>query len=289
MSVARTDGGSTTDAGSQSSDATDTSTTTASSESEELGSDWIREAFMGRVGLRTTPSEDRVNGGGAEPGQQTQNPKTEAETTTEPSQEYTQPFRTFRTQQEYDRALQSEVDRREARRRKEDKDRVEADLLENQPHEYARIKREELERTKQEQELLNSPTLNKRISDFASEQIATYDEQVLRPLQNLVVDSPEKAQLFSEGAEWRQLSDPIEGRGALGKALLALYDKQAKADARKTLLADPAFIKEILVKHGGQRAEPEQVSPAGAAPQREDASQDEIMNGVFRGRRTYAR
>ena len=283
MAVPRTDGTALPgDPNAQQSDAADPFASTALPDSEGQGSDWIKEAFAGRVGLRATPSGDFANESQAEPEKQTEEGKVAKESgATEPSGEEQKPFKVFYSQEDFDRQLQAEVDRRESVRNRRQKDDEDRRLLKESPHEYAQRKRQEMEEQEQEEQLLKSPTISKRISDFANEQIALYDELVLRPLQNLVADSPEKAKLFEN------VRPAIEGRGDVATGLLGLYRKQIEAEIRKSMADDPVLIKEILVKHGGQRAEPEAVSAVGAAPRREDRSQADEMNDLFRSVRRY--
>lgn len=278
MSVPRTDDTSAANANGQTSDTSGTAQGAVSPASEGSGSDWFREAFAERVGLRAGLHGDRENGGGTEPKQEPENGKQTAEAgVAEPSakQDDPKPFRTFQTQEEFDRAVQSEKDRQLARERQRARTDEERRLLKEQPHEFARLKREELEAEEARAAWEKDPEYNKRISDFAQEQVLDYDKNVLSPLCARVADSAEKAALMGN------IQPGIEGRGALSKSMLDLYAKQVRDEARRAFAEDPAFIKEILVKHGGQRAEPEVVSAVGAAPRREDSNQDEHMDDIL--------
>lgn len=253
-----------------------------STPSDGRPSDWIREAFFSRVGAPSTESQEGANEGKPESNGKTEDAKPAGQSNSEQSGVFDQPkpYRVFNSPDDYERQLQSEVDRREAVRAQKQKARDEADLLENHPAEYARVKREELAEQKKREEL--QPVIQKEALSFANEQVLTYDSHVLTPLLALLPDSPEKDQAM-------QTTKPaIEGRGEIFKSAIALYEKhvtaKALSEARKTLAQDPAFIKEILVRHGGQRAEPEVVSAVGAAPGRGDDSMDSAMNTMLRGR-----
>lgn len=257
-----------------------TSSADVSTASEGPGSDWLREAFMGRVGLRATPDEDSANGGSKEPEPKTDDVAKPAGEATDTSAQPA-PFRVFNSEEEFRRVVQSEKDREIAREKQRQKQAEDRRLLEEHPHEYARIKREELEEADRLKQLQSDPIITQRISDFASEQIALYDEGLLNPLVRRVADSPEKAALLGN------IKPGVEGRGELGGAMLGLFEKQVRSEARRVLSEDPTFIKEILVRHGGQRAEPDVVSAVGAAPRREDESMDNAMNDVLTmGRRS---
>lgn len=278
MSVSRDGGDPSSNASGQTTDSSGADVSTTSAPSEGRGSDWIREAFAGRVGLRATPNGDFANEGTRESEGQPAQVAEEPKTASEPASQEPAPFRVFQSQEDFNRALQSEVDRREAQRLRRQKQQEEESLLLERPHEYADQKRRELEDAKTRAEYENSPEFVQRISSFATEQIALYDEGVLTPLTSMVKDGPEKQRLLSN------VGPGIEGRSVLGKGMMDLLVKQVRAEAREAFASDPAFVKEILIRHGGQRAEPEVVSAVGAAPPREDANSDVAMNGLIRGR-----
>lgn len=269
--------------GNQSTDATDPSLTGASAPSEAKTSDWIREAFFSRVGGAPTEPGEPGNEGKQEPDGKTADPKpAESKEAASGVFDTPRPFKAFASEDEYNRSIQAEVDRREAVRARKAKTDRERDLLENHPAEYARVKQEELEEQKRQEAL--QPIVQTRAAEFATEQVLAYDRHVLDPLVMSLPDSPEKQALLDAA------QPTIESRGALFKGALTLYEKQvaakAVADARKTLAQDPTFVKEILARHGGQYAEPEVVSAVGAAPRGAEESTDAAMNQMLRGRRT---
>jgi len=236
-------------------------------------SDWLRDAFRERTFMHSAYTGERREEPREEPTKEAEPAKVESPAATEPK-----PFRVLNSQAELDRLVQSETDRTEAIRQQRQKQAEEDELLETAPHLYAQRKREEKEQQEQQAKLLNSPELQNRMASFANEHILDYDEKVLKPLEKRIADSPEKTALLSA------VEPGIEGRGKIAAGFMDLYEKQIRADARLALANDPAFIKEILVKHGGQRAEPEVVSSVAAAPRRAD-SQDDEMNSFLRGPR----
>lgn len=266
-------------------DAAGTSGAAASPAPEATGSDWFREAFAQRTGMLSTRTGDSQNGGGLEPktetdtGKQNEPGKASEPATTSQNGSESRPYRAFQTQEEFDRAIQAETDRREAHRRARNQTEEDRRLLKEQPHEYVRRQQERLTQEEEEAKLLTHPQIADRISGAVNENVIEYDRQVLDPIRDMVPDSPEKHALM------QNVGPGIEGRGKLARDLLNLLSKSHRAQARSELLKDEAFVKEILMTRGGQRAEPEVVSAVGAAPRREDRSQDSDMGDFIRRRR----
>jgi hypothetical protein len=171
------------------------------------------------------------------------------------------------TQAEFDRAVQAEVDRRNAKFQREEGERrrraaLEAQreqdrqLRENDPYAYA----ERMKQREQENEALQKQL--EQTHGLLSSTVTDYDRIVLDPLLT-AVPAQERQKILQE------ISDGLPGRGeAAIKSLKVLerhWQQQGEARARQRLMSDQSFVKEVLARYGGQRQEPEHV-PARAAP-----------------------
>ena len=161
-------------------------------------------------------------------------------------------------QEEFNRAVQSEVDRRldkfnreEAIRRQREQElrqqQQERYLRDNDPHEYARLVRErEVEQAETYKKLQD-------IQSFATEQVTTYDRHVLDPIFRALPEA-ERRDILS------QIEGGIEGRGKAAQAALKTLEKmlveRGRQSARQALMQDQTFIKEILARYGGGAPEP---------------------------------
>lgn len=180
------------------------------------------------------------------------------------------------TQEEFNRAVQAETDRRlekwnreQARARQE---REEKALRQNDPYAYAKLMEErEAENTRLQQQLEATTT-------FATGQVRQYDTMVLDPLLSALSDGERKRILTNVPAG-------IPGRGQVAseaiKTLRREAHAQGMASARKALMQDQAFIKEVLARYGGIRQEPDS-NPAMQQTQR-PLSMSDLMRRAARG------
>lgn len=241
--------------------------------------DWIREAF------RPTRVQEAAPTTKEEP--ETRDDKTEPDETTgaskdDPKKSGSEPPPGARlvTQQELDRLIQSEADRREAKRKDLERRQAEKELREKDPYKWAQL----VARREQEQEENNN--LNATTANAVREQVSTYDRQVLDPLFLAVPEGDERRAI--EMSIGQHPDGPLVGRGEAAKKLIDLIKKQGRSEgeseARRKLVNDDSFVKEVLTRRGGQRAEPEVVSPVGSG-QRGAGSADDDMEGFIRGAR----
>lgn len=250
---------------------------TSSQQPEQAPSvDWFREAFNRH---RTT------TGAVAEPIEQqpaTPTPPASAQPTeSESAQENRQEQPTHQrqdtpaarpyTQDEFNRHVQAETDRRLAKFQREEGERrrqaaaaeqarQERELRQKDPYAYARlVEQREAENAQLQQQLQQTHGL-------LTSSVREYDTAVLDPIMTALPEKERKQIL--EG-----IGEGIPGRGQAATSALKVLEKHWKAqgvsEARQTLLKDQAFIKEVLARYGGQRPEPDHV-PAinGAAPTR---------------------
>lgn len=161
------------------------------------------------------------------------------------------------------RAAQAEADRRldkfqreEATRRRAAEDRQ---LRNTDPYAYVqRVEQMEREGAERQQQL-------EAAQGYARSALTAYDEAVLDPIMK-AIPTPEYERIV------REIGDGIPGRGQAATEAIKVLRRQAydagKQEARKTLLSDQAFVKEVLAKFGGGRAEPEHTPAlAGGAAQ----------------------
>lgn len=162
------------------------------------------------------------------------------------------------TPEELERRIQSETDRRlhkfqeeQAIRRKQAE---RAELRKKDPYAYAEMEEEE----EQRQELLRRQMNEART--LAINSLRAYDTAVLDPLFGLLPEKERKDILD-------KIEDGIAGRGkaadAAFKVLRKTWKAEGLAEARKALLNDQAFVKEVFAKYGaGGRIEPDNIPAA---------------------------
>lgn len=157
------------------------------------------------------------------------------------------------TQAELDRRVQAETDRRLAKQRAdEDAQRArdeERELRRNDPLEYARRMEDKDRQLEAERQKVREAT------DLLTQQLTVYDRGILDPFVGALPDSTRQKILESVDEEG------IPGRQKIASATLQALRTQWLAEgrdsARAALMRDPAFIKEVLARHGGQRQEPD--------------------------------
>ena len=152
------------------------------------------------------------------------------------------------TREQFDRRVQSEVDRLLAKREADERTRQareeEQRLRDEDPFEYVRtVKQREAEQAQAQHRVKEATTL-------LEEQLTRYDRGILDPLVGALPEPVRKKVLDSVTAEG------IPGRVEVAKATLgalrSLWQAEGRETARTALMKDQTFIKEILARYGGQ-------------------------------------
>lgn len=245
--------------------------------------DWLRQA-LGRsdqqqpgaaeappASVPASESDDSAKSGTQ--GQSDRAESTAAKTPEKPSPAQTRTAQQFTvTPEELERRIQAEADRRldkfqreEAQRRKATEER---ELREKDPYGYVEL----LKQREQEAEVVGKQL--KAAQEFAITNVRTYDSAVLDPIM-AAVPTEERQRIL------QTIGDGIPGRAQAAaeamKVLHKTWKDQGRAEARKTLLNDQAFVKEVLARFGGQRQEPE------SAPAVSSSGRSFNMNDLIRG------
>jgi hypothetical protein len=281
------------DAGANRSDPTPSSGATA--KEQETRVDYFREAFQR---MRSGPQAPPVSGGSV---REPERPEGEAATGVPSSAEATggssgqAPSRQQKrdskpsagepitlTQEELDRRVQAESDRKLAKLQQDERLRrereEEAELRKNNPFEYVRrLEQKEAELREQREE-------TSRISGLLDGTIHQYDRDVLDVFVGVLPN--DVRQKILDDAE-----EGIPGRGKIAKgtfeALKKIWLNEGAKTARDVLAKDPTFVKEILARHGGQREEPDPPSRDASIASPEPTNSNGRMNNWMRqeGRR----
>jgi hypothetical protein len=152
------------------------------------------------------------------------------------------------TQDQFNRRVQSEVDRVLAKREHDERVRTqqaeEARLRRDDPFEYVRtVEKREAEQAQIQQRQREATTL-------LEQQIHQYDRNILDPLLGALPEPARKQVLESVRAEG------IPGRAAVAKnalgALRSIWTAEGRETARSALMKDQTFIKEVLARYAGQ-------------------------------------
>lgn len=239
---------------------------------------WFRDAFNTQRGLQTTGQDRPAPATPETPPASTDtpesNPGREADTTKQaagqaPKQPTAKPAVNLpKTQEELERYAQANTDRvlakfqrEEANRRREHEETVrvqrERELRQKDPYAYAQL----VEQREQENAVLTKQLQSAQTLVHAN--VSDYDRHVLDPLI-LSVPPEARAKILE------QVEDGIPGRGTIAKRSLQWlqghWEQQGVVKARKTLMNDQAFVKEVLARYGGQRTEPDSVPATAGAP-----------------------
>jgi hypothetical protein len=163
------------------------------------------------------------------------------------------------TQAELRRHAQAEADRILAKHQREEGERRRREekrkARETDPYAFAQMEKEDEAKAE---------TLQKELEQAQRLAMSTahaYDASVLDPLMRAVPDA-ERAKILDA------IEPGIPGRGQAAtqalKILEQVWTEKGRNEARKILLNDQAFIKEVLARYGGQHVEPDAI-PAVAA------------------------
>lgn len=228
--------------------------------------DYFRALFNNMRGVpqespavaEATPVEN-----GKEPeGAQQQQPTTPVRPSAEGGQSPAQSDTVTLTRSEIDRMVQSETDRRLAKQQRDERMRRETEeereLRRTNPYEYAKRVDEREAREAEERQTAEE------LVTFARTQVQSYDDAVLTPLF-LRLPAEEQQRILSS------IEEGIPGRGKAAHEAFAVLERVAfnkgVEQARKTLLEDQVFIKEVLARYGGQGFEPESIPAVGTSVQ----------------------
>lgn len=196
----------------------------------------------------------------------------QTQTTTDPAK---QPLTV--TPDELDRRIQAEVDRREAKRarerQEEERRNRERELRKKDPYAYVEEveSREAEEAARQERET--------DITTRVNEVLTAYDRIALDPLfDRLPIETQNK--IIAD------IEPGLPGREKAAKLALKEFETVLRAEgekaAREKLINDPAFVKMVLARYGGQRSEPDVIP---ASPMSGRSSEGGDMNTFIRGGR----
>lgn len=159
------------------------------------------------------------------------------------------------TQEQLDRKIQAETDRREAKRAKEAKDADRRRLRDEDPWAYA------------EQERLAEKTgeANGALEKFFESIGTEHDRVSIDPVMHAIPDTERKRIMALEGA-----GRGLDGRKLVVGEALKVLEKHWRAEGEKAaearLRRNPAFRKQVLSEsRGGTRMEPELLPAVGAS------------------------
>lgn len=171
------------------------------------------------------------------------------------------------TQEELDRRVQAETDRREAKRREQAAVERRRQLRDSDPWAYA-----EEDRSAEQAMQVNSQT-----ADLFGRLGAEHDKYTLDPLVELLPEAERKRILSIEGA-----GVGLDGRKLIATEGLKALEKHWKAegarDAESKLRRNPAFRKQVLAEMRGKTPEPEYL-PSGSG-----SEADKTVSDLLRGR-----
>jgi hypothetical protein len=144
--------------------------------------------------------------------------------------------------------VQSEVDRILAKQQADERTRQareeERRLRDEDPFEYVRTVKQ------REAEEAQAQTRVREATSLLEEQLQRYDRGILDPIVGALPEGVRKQVLESVRAEG------IPGRAEVAKhalgALRAMWQAEGRDSARKALMQDQTFIKEVLARYGGQ-------------------------------------
>jgi hypothetical protein len=169
------------------------------------------------------------------------------------------------TQEELDRRIQAETDRREAKRAAEAKARERRELRDKDPWAYAEQEREA--------EVVQQTT--QEVEQFFVGVGSQHDRVTIDPLWDKLPDSEKQRILGLDGA----------GRGLTGrklvvdealKALEKHYRAEGAREAEAKLRRNPAFRKQVLAEGRGSAVEPDLLPAVGAS------AADHTMSALLR-------
>src|SRR5262245_52109134 len=176
------------------------------------------------------------------------------------------------TEEEFQRAVQAETDRREAKRKTDTDREARRKLRDEDPWAYA-----EQDRKVEQQEITDG-----QVSTLFSTIGAEHDRFTIDPVMQALPKADQQRILGLEGA-----GVGLEGRKLLVSEALKVLEKHWKAegakDAEAKLRKNPAFRKQLLSEMRGTRQEPEFLP--GATATENTPSVSDILRGQLGSRR----
>jgi hypothetical protein len=164
-----------------------------------------------------------------------------------------EPSKLVLTQEELDRRIQAETDRREAKRQREQQLAERKRLRDEDPWKYAEEER------KAEQAAVSDQSMMQLFASIGVE----HDKVTIDPVFQKLPEADRERILKMEGA-----GHGLEGRALLVNETLKALEKhwrtQGEKDAEQKLRRNPAFRKQVLAESRGQYTEPE-LLPSGPA------------------------
>jgi flagellar basal body-associated protein FliL len=201
--------------------------------------------------------------------QETSEEETEPREPVETTESESDAFRVYKTQEEHDRAIQAEVDRREANRKKKERAAERARLRETDPLEFARKDAEwEAEEQTEEEIGRRGQEVAKMVKTIAS----NFDNQVIDPLVDALPEG-KRSEILSKAPP------QMEGRNFIVKEAIKAIRADAEAAAEAKLRKNSAFRKELLRELQDGEDSPE-LLPATPVP---NASKSNDMNDLILG------
>jgi hypothetical protein len=174
-----------------------------------------------------------------------------------------------RTQEELERKVQAEADRREAQRIARQKVEERRKLRDTDPWAYAEQERKEEEATQG----------NFQLERFVTDVGSAHDRVTLDPLFNSLPQSEQERILKIEG-----VGKGLDGRKLVVQESLKALEKHWKAegakDAEMRLRRNPAFRKQVAAEIRGQTPEPE-LLPSGSASEA-DKTVSDLLRTYYR-------
>ena len=173
------------------------------------------------------------------------------------------------TDERFNRAVQAEVDRREAEREA----RFERELQRKNPEEYARYKANQQ----------NVQTVNANVTKALTSMSSQFDTAVVKPIMDALTEKDREDVLKDAG-------HGIAQRKTLANRAIPLLQRRAyddgyakgKAEAEKALRKSPSFRKELLSELRGEDDEPVQVGSNGRSSNPSDWDMNDWMRGSLR-------
>ena len=170
------------------------------------------------------------------------------------------------TEDELEKRIQAETDRREAKRQQEAERKRAAEerkrLREEDPWAY-------VEQEKQQEQV---EAANQTWQDTLGNVVRSYDEATLTPLLEALPEA-DRARLVAD----ESINKPgLDGRKAFAAALRKEIEKQALKAAEQRLRKNPAFRQELLAELRGTDDEPDEIPARGP-------SRPQDMNALIRG------
>jgi hypothetical protein len=256
------------------------------------GNNWLRETAQGLIYSRPLDTAQRskeldearaeLRRGRRNKGTEGDAPKAEREpdapNEAEPEPEPPSSPRESRDgdDQEFQRKVQAEVDRREAVRRQREAAQQERTLRQQDPTAYARLKEQ------QEAQAASATSLTNALQTLSRQ----FDDATVTPLMQALASDDIRNEVLKDAGHGLPGRKEIVTR-ALKALKKAAYDEglaKGKETAQKSLRRSSAFRKELLSELRGEEDEPEVALGNGTAGSGEDWDMNDWMRGQVFGR-----